>query len=49
MPMNATLRYFVFFTTHSANGCIGWLVAHPVRTMYFAGLRWVMSSAAITG
>ena len=47
--MVTTLRYLVFFTTHSANGCIGWLVVHPVRTIHLAGLRWVMSSAAITG
>jgi hypothetical protein len=49
MPMAATLRYFVFLITHSANGCIGWLVVQPVRTIHLAGLRWVMSSAAITG
>ena len=49
MPMAAIFRYFVFFSTHSPNGCIGWLVAHPVRTIHFAGLRWVRSSAAMTG
>ncbi len=47
--MAAIFRYLVFFSTQSANGCIGWLVDQPVRTIHFAGLRCVMSSAAMTG
>ena len=49
MATAATFRYFVFLIVHSANGCIGWLVLQPVRTIHLAGLRCVMSSAAITG
>ncbi len=49
MPMVATLRYFVFLMTQSPSACMGWLVAQPVRTIHLAGLRWVMSSAAMTG
>jgi len=49
MPIVVIFLYFVFFSTQSANGCIGWLVVQPVRTIHFAGLRCVMSSAAMTG
>ena len=28
---------------------MGWLVVQPLRTIHFAGLRWVRSSAAMTG
>src|SRR5437879_10854767 len=47
MPIVATFRYFVCLMTHSAKGCIGWLVDQPVRTIHFAGLRCVMSGAAM--
>ena len=49
MPIVATLLYLRVLATQSPNGCIGWLVVQPVRTIHLAGFRWVRSSAAITG
>ena len=49
MPMVATLLYLSVRATQSPNGCMGWLVVQPVRTIQRAGLRWVRSSAAMTG
>ena len=49
MPMVTTRLYLRLLATHSPKGCMGWLVVQPVRTIHLAGLRWVRSSAAMTG